>query len=150
MRWLKERLPSHVELSCLESEKPVVPAIAEAADVLLLDTVVKRTEVLSLAPHLVSLKWIHTLLAGVEDALIPSFMPTTPLTNSRGVYKKSLAEFAVFSMLYFAKNVPRLQQQQRDKQWQKFDCEELSGKTLAVLSYGGKYVVARGGHKSLK
>lgn len=103
--------------------------------VLLLDTNVKKQHLLPVLPRMSSLQWIHTLLAGVEE--IPfDILPDLPLTNSRGVYKNSLAEFVMFGMLYFAKQWSRVQEQQRAKVWVKFDCEELVGKTIAILSYG--------------
>src|SRR6202451_4619298 len=54
-------------------------------------------------------KWVHSLSAGVESALIPEFVNSpVPLTNARGVFAPSLAEFVVLGMLYFLKRVRRL------------------------------------------
>ena len=43
-----------------------------------------------------------------------------PLTNARGVFKRSLAEFAVLGMLYFTKRVRRLVDSQRAHKWDDF------------------------------
>lgn len=105
-------------------------------DVLLLDTHITQSMLKDYIPSLTTLRWIHTLLAGVDELPHQLLPPSIPLTNSRGVYKNSLAEFACFAMLYFAKDIPRILQQQRNKQWNKFNCEELTFKTVAILSFG--------------
>jgi phosphoglycerate dehydrogenase-like enzyme len=59
-----------------------------------------------------------------------------PLTNSRGVFARSLSEFAVAGMLYFAKNLNRMREAQRTQKWEQFDVEELHGSVLGVVGYG--------------
>ena len=47
-------------------------------------------------------KWVHSLSAGVEKLLFPAFAESpVPLTNARGVFKRSLAEFVVLGMSVF-------------------------------------------------
>jgi phosphoglycerate dehydrogenase-like enzyme len=60
----------------------------------------------------------------------------TPLTNSRGVYARSLSEFALAGMLYFAKNLNRMRDAQRAHKWEQFDIDELHGKALGIVGYG--------------
>ena len=86
-----------------------------------------------------SLRWVHSLSAGVEhilpfDGLRES---AVPFTNAAGVYARSLGEYAVASMLFFAKNLRRMLSQQANGVWEAFDVEELHGKTLGVVGYGG-------------
>jgi phosphoglycerate dehydrogenase-like enzyme len=84
-----------------------------------------------------AVKWIHSLSAGVEKVLIPEFVTSpVPLTNARGVFKRSLAEFAVLGMLYFYKRVRRLVENQRSHRWDNFPVDFLNGKTLGVVGYG--------------
>jgi phosphoglycerate dehydrogenase-like enzyme len=82
-------------------------------------------------------KWVHSLSAGVEKVLYPEFIASpVPLTNARGVFKRSLAEFAILGMLYFAKRVRRLVENQRARQWDNFSVDFLRGKILGVVGYG--------------
>ncbi len=100
----------------------------------------------ALWPKLHSVKWIHSLSAGVEDILFPELRESSiPLTNARGVYKRSLGEWAMLAMLYFAKDVPRLMAQREQALWQQFDCLMLENATVAIIGYGeiGRDVAAR-------
>src|SRR5689334_2551784 len=43
-----------------------------------------------------NVRWVHSLSAGVEQVLFPALIESpVPLTNARGVFKRSLAEFAL-------------------------------------------------------
>jgi phosphoglycerate dehydrogenase-like enzyme len=84
------------------------------------------------------LQWVHTLSAGVERVLSPELIASpVPLTNGRGVFGPSLAEFAVASMLFFVKDLRRMVRQQEASRWEQFDSEFLRGQTLGVIGYGG-------------
>jgi phosphoglycerate dehydrogenase-like enzyme len=91
----------------------------------------------SLLPSLKNLRWIHSLSAGVEDLLTPAIKASEiPLTNSRGVYSRSLAEWGLMAMLYFAKDVRRLVEQRKAGVWAQFECQMLRDARLAILGYG--------------
>jgi phosphoglycerate dehydrogenase-like enzyme len=82
-------------------------------------------------------KWIHSLSAGLDATLFPELAESpVPLTNSRGVFKRSLAEFAIGGMLFFAKDFRRMLKNQAAARWEQFDVEELHGRTLGVFGYG--------------
>ena len=82
-------------------------------------------------------QWVHTLSAGVEHLLTPGFAASpVPLTNARGVYKRSLAEFALLGILYFAKDVPRMLANQRAGRWEPFEVTEAYGKVVGIVGYG--------------
>jgi phosphoglycerate dehydrogenase-like enzyme len=84
-----------------------------------------------------NVKWVHSLSAGVEKLLIPEFVESAvPLTNARGVFKRSLAEFVVLGMLYFYKHVRRLVESQRSQHWDNFMVDWLPGKIMGVVGYG--------------
>lgn len=88
-------------------------------------------------PRMTKLRWIHSLSAGVEDVLTPAVRQSDiPLTNSRGVYSRSLAEWSLMAMLYFAKDVRRLVAQRQSAVWAQFDCQMLRDARLAILGYG--------------
>ena len=59
-----------------------------------------------------------------------------PLTNSKGAYSRTLAEYSIGAFLYFAKDMRRLLRQQKAKQFEKFPMGELHKATLGVIGYG--------------
>ncbi len=75
--------------------------------------------ILPVAPRL---RWVHALSAGVEKVLSPELMESpVPLTNGRGVFGPALAEFAMASMLFFAKDLRRLIRHQEAARWEQFE-----------------------------
>ena len=91
----------------------------------------------SLFPQGKKLKWIHSLSAGVENILSPEVIASpVPLTNGRGVFRRSLAEFALGAMLFFAKDLRRMLRNQEAGKWDPFDIEMLEGSTLGIVGYG--------------
>jgi phosphoglycerate dehydrogenase-like enzyme len=85
-----------------------------------------------------TLRWVHVLWAGVEKLLFPELIASpVPLTNGQGVFKDGLAEFALASIFYFAKDVRRLVHNQEQGKWEQFDNLEVRGQTLGVVGYGG-------------
>ena len=64
------------------------------------------------------LKWVHFSGVGMESLLFPELVESNVLlTNARGYYSNSLAEFALAAMFYFAKDFPRLQQNKLSRGW---------------------------------
>jgi phosphoglycerate dehydrogenase-like enzyme len=91
----------------------------------------------SLWPELRQLQWVHSLWAGLESNLFPELVESPViLTNGRGVFARSLGEFALAGMLHFAKNVSRMKAQQASRRWESFDIEELHGHALGIVGYG--------------
>ena len=84
-----------------------------------------------------NVKWVHSLSAGVENLLFPELIASpVPVTNARGVFKRSLAEFAVLGVLYFYKQVRRLVESQRQSKWDQFLVEWMPGRTMGIVGYG--------------
>ena len=82
-------------------------------------------------------RWIHSLSAGVEKMLFPELAESpVPMTNAKGVFKRSLAEFAVLGMLYFSKHVPLLLAQQRECRWEQFYVDWLPERKVSIVGYG--------------
>jgi len=82
-------------------------------------------------------KWIHVLSAGVEQIVFPEVLQSpAPLTNGRGVFKDSLAEFCMASILFFAKDLRRLVTSQVAGKWEQFDVVQIRGQVLGVVGYG--------------
>ena len=88
-----------------------------------------------------SVEWIHVRSAGIDFVESTEFGALCAsqgivVTNAKGQFSSSLAEYALLACSYFAKNVPRLIRQQQQGKWEKYDIEELRGKTLGVVGYG--------------
>jgi phosphoglycerate dehydrogenase-like enzyme len=111
---------------------------APAADVILYSGLTGKTvDFPDVWRHARNVKWVHSLSAGVEKLLFPELINSeVPLTNARGVFKRSLAEFVVLGMLYFEKRVRRLIENQRAHRWDDFKVGWLPSKVLAVVGYG--------------
>src|SRR6056300_1537224 len=58
------------------------------------------------------------------------------MTNAKGQFSSSLAEFVMMACSYFAKDIPRLLKNKRDRVWDEFEIEELRGKTMGIVGYG--------------
>ncbi|KAA6427928.1 MAG: D-isomer specific 2-hydroxyacid dehydrogenase [Trebouxia sp. A1-2] len=88
-------------------------------------------------PYLTNLKWIHSVASGVERLLIPEMARDSVIvTNSRGPYSHALAEWAITACSWFAKDLPRLKAQQKDRNWEPYYVEELRGKHIGIVGYG--------------
>eukprot|EP00041_Stephanoeca_diplocostata_P025518 m.669336 g.669336 ORF g.669336 m.669336 type:complete len:326 (-) comp22762_c1_seq4:490-1467(-) len=85
-------------------------------------------------------KWVHSFTAGI-DALGPFINEhllnsPVPLTNGKGAFSDSLAEWVMTSVLHFNKQIPRLLHNRAAKIWDKFVMNTIAGKTLGVVGYG--------------
>ena len=58
------------------------------------------------------------------------------MTNAKGSFSSTLAEYNMMAIAYFAKDLPRLLRQKNDKNWEKYSVEEIRGKTLGIIGYG--------------
>ncbi len=84
------------------------------------------------------LKWIHSITAGLDHIICPEIMNNREivLTNAKGIYSSSLAEYSLGICLYFNKQIPRLLKNQQERKWDQFIMNELRGKTLGIVGYG--------------
>lgn len=97
----------------------------------------KRETIEAMLPRLPSLQWLHSSSAGLEHMLSPTIINhPLVLTNAKGVYSHSLAEYTLTACNWFAKDLPRLCRAQKEHLWEPYDVEELRGKTLGVVGYG--------------
>jgi len=90
--------------------------------------------------HLPNLRWAHCFYAGVDqiaDVATQYFVPgDILLSNGRGAFSSSLAEYAMATALHFIKQVPRCMENRREKKWDKFVMGELKGRTLGLVGAG--------------
>ncbi len=91
-----------------------------------------------------SLRWLQVLSAGVEhlvgeDAAWP---PEITLTNARGAYATSIAQYTIAAILRVAERMDRRREQQLIGRWPDGPEDELlgesvRGRTLLIVGYGG-------------
>lgn len=123
-----------------------VPDVFVSSDVAALREAVRDADVIVVAPRQGPLlrevwpdakrvRWVHALAAGVESLVFPSLDAT--LTNSRGIFADALGEFAIAAMLFFAKDLRRMLDNQRAQRWAPFNVERLEGQTVGIVGYGG-------------
>ncbi|HET8546397.1 MAG TPA: D-2-hydroxyacid dehydrogenase [Bryobacteraceae bacterium] len=130
-----ERLPEETTITVSDRLEGLVDAAPEA-DVIF-HCLGDGTLLRQIWPLARNVKWVHSMAAGVEEALFPELCASpVPLTNARGVHKRSLAEFVVAAILFFAKDLRRMLRNQAAARWEPFDIEELHGHVLGVVGYG--------------
>ncbi|MBI4906467.1 MAG: D-2-hydroxyacid dehydrogenase [Acidobacteria bacterium] len=89
-------------------------------------------------PIISKAKWVHSFTAGMESVLFPALIESDiPVSNAKGVFGRSLGEFAIASALFFAKDFPRMIASRQAGKWDPFDVEELTGRTFGIVGYGG-------------
>lgn len=93
-----------------------------------------------------TIEWVHCRSAGIDfiesEELVQLYsqrlqsMKPLQLTNAKGQFSSSLAEYTLTACGYFAKDLPRLLRQQQQRSWHKYNVEELRGKTMGIVGYG--------------
>jgi phosphoglycerate dehydrogenase-like enzyme len=139
--------PGASHLKVLDSLAPSIDVVVSNQAGLLRESVQDAAVILNGIPdgHLLrqvftsaaGLRWVHSLSDGVEKILFPELVASPAiLTNARGVFKRSLAEFVIAAVLYFAKDFRRLIRSQQAGTWQPFEMEEAHGKVMGIVGYG--------------
>lgn len=84
------------------------------------------------------LRWIHVAGAGVDRALVPAVLQAdrVRLTNSRGVFERSIAEYVAGWILAFAKDLPGTLALQAERTWRHRETEMVTGRTAVVVGAG--------------
>jgi D-2-hydroxyacid dehydrogenase (NADP+) len=83
------------------------------------------------------LKWIHSMLAGVDRFLDVSITQSqVVLSNTRGIHGTQVSELVFEMMLMFAKEALLCFQLKQKKQWRKFIPTRLRSKTIGILGLG--------------
>jgi phosphoglycerate dehydrogenase-like enzyme len=86
-----------------------------------------------------SIEWVHVRSAGIDFVVsdeLTEFKDRVFMSNAKGQFSSSLAEYVMMAMSYFAKDLPKVMKNQKAKVWDNFDIEELRGKTLGIVGYG--------------
>jgi len=106
-------------------------------NVLFVSSATAREPLLELLKKFPTICWIHSRSAGV-DFLISDFLASSEalLTNAKGMFSSTLAEYSMMACSYFAKDLPRLMRQKDVTAWQKYNVLELRGATFGIVGYG--------------
>lgn len=122
--------------------------VVVAHDVASLGSAVRGAEVMLISPRygaqlrdlwpeMRAVRWIHCLGAGVETLPFDLLRQRDIIvTNGRGVYADALAEFSMAAMLWFAKGLRKLAENQAARRWQPGTVERLEGATAGIVGYG--------------
>lgn len=97
-----------------------------------------RTEALAAAWGCADrLKWIHATSAGVDALMFPELIDSeVVVTNARGIFDRTIAEYVLCTILMFAKDFPRSLRLQLEHRWQHRDTERAEGKQVLVVGAG--------------
>jgi len=118
------------DIPALQEEKP---------NVLFVSHPLSREPLGKLLQALPTIEWVHTRSAGLDfvasDALTEANQSVL-ITNAKGSFSSTLAEYTMMACAYFAKDLPRLLRQKNSKNWEKYSVLELRGATLGIIGYG--------------
>ncbi|TVT02210.1 D-2-hydroxyacid dehydrogenase [Amycolatopsis bartoniae] len=82
-------------------------------------------------------RWVHIASAGVDPVMFPELRESdVVLTNSRGVFDDSIAEYVLGVVIAFAKDLPRSLELQRERRWQHRESERVAGRRALVVGTG--------------
>ena len=97
-----------------------------------------RTEALEAAwPMADKLEWIHATSAGVDALMFPALIDSdVTVTNARGIFDRSIAEYVLCTMLMFAKDFPRSMRLQAGHKWKHRDTERVEGREVLIVGAG--------------
>ena len=96
-----------------------------------------RQDLPDLAPNL---RWLQASSAGIGQFIrragYDKRLPNTIFTTSSGVHARPLADFCLMAMLFFAKGLDRIVENQRHRRWERYAGAELGGRTLGIVGVG--------------
>ncbi|MBN7771393.1 D-2-hydroxyacid dehydrogenase [Marinobacter daepoensis] len=97
-----------------------------------------RTDALEAAwPAADNLKWIHATSAGVDALMFPALIDSdVAVTNARGIFDRTIAEYVLCTILMFAKDFPGSIRLQMKREWKHRDTERAEGKQVLVVGAG--------------
>lgn len=85
-------------------------------------------------------QWVHSLSAGVDyigDVIKTKLLQSpTLLSNGRGAFSDSLAEYAIAAALYFTKEFKRCEKNRVERRWDRFTMPVVAGKTMGFVGWG--------------
>ena len=86
-----------------------------------------------------SLEWIQSRSAGIDVIMSDTLKDSSDaliMTNAKGAFSSTLAEYTMMACSYFAKDLPQLMQNKQKGKWKKYSILELRGSTIGIVGYG--------------
>lgn len=84
-----------------------------------------------------SVQWVHVAAAGVDALMSPQVRESdVVITNSRGVFDSSIAEYVLGQVLSFAKDLPGSLRLQQEHRWVHRESERVAGSRALVVGTG--------------
>jgi hypothetical protein len=80
-----------------------------------------------------TLEWIHSRSAGVDVLMSDTLQNSSDkiiMTNAKGRFSSTLAEYTLMACSYFAKDLPQLLKNKNNNKWKKYSILELRGATI--------------------
>ena len=99
-------------------------------------------------PHLLRLKWVQSIYAGVEPLVDPAQRRDYILTNARGVFGEWMSEYVFGYLLFLEKKMLNRIKAQESREWKRDESGTLRGKTIGLLGVGsiGAHLAATAKH----
>lgn len=96
-----------------------------------------REPLAHLLKEIPTIEWVHSRSAGLDHITSEALSNTKAVvTNAKGSFSSTLAESSMMGIAYFAKDIPRLLRQKKEKNWEKYSVLEIRGATLGIIGYG--------------
>ena len=128
-------LESELEIRFVSPDKPL-PEIIGGAEILL-GWDFQSNEFQAAWHNAQALKWIFWGGAGVDSLLFPELIDSdVVLTNCRGVFDRSMAEYVLGLIISFGKHFPETGRLQAKREWKHRLSEQLLGKEVLVVGVG--------------
>ncbi|MGO1750318.1 MAG: D-2-hydroxyacid dehydrogenase [Marinobacter sp.] len=130
-----DSLRTHAEVR-FASDEATLRSTLPGTDVMMVTDF--RTEALEAAWGCADkLKWIHATSAGVDALMFPALTKgNVVVTNARGIFDRTIAEYVLCTILMFAKDFPGSIRLQMKHQWKHRDTERAEGKRVLVVGAG--------------
>lgn len=130
-----ELLPRDVVVRTVSDEQALAGALPEADILVVTDF---RTGLLEPCwPSRHRIRWVHAASAGVDVLMFPALWDSDiPITNARGVFDRSIADYVLGAVLLFAKDFVGNLRYQRERQWRHRDTERIDGRQVLVVGAG--------------
>ena len=83
------------------------------------------------------IKWVHSAMAGLDWIMNDTLRNSQiSLTNAKGCYNESLAEFVTYAVLHFSKKMPEHIILKRAHKWEKQVVNNAIGSIVTIFGYG--------------
>ena len=110
----------------------------KGANVIFVSHPKSRDVLAKLVEEIPSIEFVHARSAGIDFITSPILASWKGgiVTNAKGTFSSTLAEYTLMACSYFAKDLPRLLKSKQAKNWDKYPVLELRGSTLGIIGYG--------------